>query len=136
MSQDNQPRIHMTPETDEQLTARYPAALEPVYTKDTEGENRPGRKRQHLFDTEDGWRFCVSRLRVDEETIFAHMSTSHEPSSEACLTIRDVMLSAGPDALLDLIIKRFRAATGEKRPVHFLGFSEEKMIPHFMIEET
>ena len=68
------------PETEEELRARYLAAMTRVY--DVTGffempADRPGLHREHVFDFEDGLRLIISREKRDKD-VYLHWSASME----------------------------------------------------------
>ena len=66
------------PETIEALKVRYPAALERVFdVRELTGpvDDRPGLKREHVFDFEDGLRLIVSR-EMHDRGLCLHLSAS------------------------------------------------------------
>ena len=69
------------PEIDEMLQNRFEKALERVYDVETMmngglNEDRPGVKREHVFDFQDGVRLIISKDRTAKGKTFLHVSGS------------------------------------------------------------
>lgn len=71
--------LEFEPEIESSLQSRYPKALEVVYDHDNVDdvlENRPGTKREHVFDFFDGCRMIVSRESMEGCPAVLHFSMS------------------------------------------------------------
>lgn len=112
------------PEPLEQLKKRYRAAIEKpvnaVYANQ-HPEESPGKKRQHVFDCEDGMRMIISRDYAGNDEVF-HISASVEDA-----------IWKGPfdERLLKQMKERFAAISGSSIPNNSTFIVTEKGIPHW-----
>ncbi len=75
--------VPFEPEPIEEACERFPVALETTYEawrSDLPGWNRPGQKRENIFDFEDGLRLMVSRdvLHAGGEPVIHVSASLHE----------------------------------------------------------
>jgi hypothetical protein len=112
------------PETFEQLQKRYKAAINKavnaVYAN-SHPEESPGKKREHVFDFEDGIRLIISRDYAGNDEVF-HISASVEGA-----------IWKGPfdETLLRQMKERFAAISGSSIPNNSTFIITEKGIPHW-----
>ena len=89
------------PEIDDMLQGRFDKAMERVYdiedmmSQDL-ADDRPGVKREHVFDFQDGIRMIISKDRTAKGRTFLHVSGS---SYNKKLTPEELMKSMGEKIL-------------------------------------
>jgi hypothetical protein len=116
------PPIPFRVETIDQMTARFPKALEKIWIPKEGMEDRPGLHREHVFDFISGLRLLVSRDRLSPHKTQIHISASweiYEPNTFEEATRQ--------------VTNAYRAIGG-KGVIHFLGMSSGK-IPHWLVED-
>lgn len=113
------------PETIEELKARYPAALERIWTlEQVAAGDRPGLERKYVFDFPDGLRMIISKTEFEDKVVREHLSVSW------CLPLAE---NASLISLMKQIHKAF-ADLGGKGHLHLIGVSDGS-IPHFIVEK-
>lgn len=130
------PAVQRVPLTTEEHRQRYPKAVEEVH--DIESIRlglaiEPGRLPQNVFDFPDGMRLIVSRERDMLGRISIHFSASFAPESQLWRDIKFRRVSK--NAALDLIIARWREISWSRDEPKLAGFSEEKGVPHWYVDE-
>lgn len=128
------------PETIEQLKSRFLKALETSWSvkraiKDS--DNTPGKKREHVFDFEDGIRIIISRDRFEGIQVI-HFSASFGNVESFMKTYprqKGITLQEDKDRIVELMKKRFIEISGfpESERIKFLGTHGSKLIPHWII---
>lgn len=124
----NEPTLPIVPEPDDQLRARYSAALERVFEPCP--SPRPAELREHVFDFADGIRLVVSRDRVADPRfigIYLHISASLVPKSEVynhLLKQQHNSPAAALDAFRQMAENRFRFLSNRSMPMMFGGTTE------------
>ena len=135
------PKMRVPPQPLAELQARYPKAVEDIYDQDSivlGVAKPPSSNHKHIFECEDGWRLIVSRERSVKGELFLHLSASFcIPSAvhdrfEAFKKTREF---TGVDAIVAetcrLVEERFRAISGDHKPMEFIGFTAN-FVPHWM----
>lgn len=137
------------PERISKHKARYPKAIEPVYDG-TQKElpfvwDLPGSKREHIFDFRIGLRLLISRDKLPIfKTIMTgvHFSASVIENTNIYSILMKVTEIAGPqkasERLCEYSLIYFQQVSGISKDhpgIRFMGFSPEKGIPHWFIEE-
>jgi len=118
--------LEFKPETIIALKERYKEAIATAYSTEHISKNpqeRPGAKRQHVFDFEDGIRIIVSRDLLKGQE-FLHFSGSAMPS---------IYKGLSDHSLLSRMIINFAKISNYSGKVQLAGFSKEG-IPHFYIK--
>ena len=132
-----------------ELQAAYPAALDPPCDAESIAigvQEAATSQARCCFDFEDGMRLVVSRDVQQSGKRILHLSMSFADQTELYHKLRTRLrhrLRCGDrDApvhvtrlVCRLAILRFRKLSGDYRPLEFLCFSEEKMVPHWMVKE-
>jgi hypothetical protein len=119
--------LDFTPEPIQQLQGRFAACLTACYdlnklaTGQVPSKDRPGDKRENVFDCEDGLRLVVSRDLYEGREV-VHFSASV-----------DRAYYKGPmdRSLLNRMVERFYELYGSRPALHFIGLTNEKGIPHW-----
>lgn len=124
------------PEMIEQQQARYAAALEAIYDPDTDlATNRPGLKREHVFDSHDGVRVIISRDRMfGDNRVVIHFSASVSEGTWEYMRLQRMRgdVQAVQKEFAQIGESRFREISGYSGGVLFLGFSDHgKGVPHW-----
>lgn len=76
-------------ESIEAARARFAAALERVYPTNVLSEDRPGQKRENVFDFASGLRLIISRDRFEDGSVEIHVSASTGDRSDLAEEIRE-----------------------------------------------
>ena len=125
-----------SPEPFESLKARYPLAVADVIDLADMAKPdgpRPGELLQHTFHTEDGLVLIVSRERHPNGKICVHFSTSlHQPSKAWDTALAFPVARLALAWFIGYSETTWRALSGWRGPVHFIGTTEPKGIPHFI----
>ncbi len=109
---------------------RYNAAVAETIDRYKNSEYRIVQQRKHVFDSPDGIRLIVSR-EVNDLGEFIHFSASFDEYSRLFHEIR--LQHVSKEAVLRMIIARFRDISRDYRRAKFEGFSPEKEVPHWSI---
>lgn len=128
--------IKHRPEKVAALAARYAKALEHVFDVEAiefSGAKRPGEMAECVFDFEDGLRLIVSRDRFPNGDIKTHVSASARVSSELYQHIK--FGSVNQVEFCAMVTMAHAEISGTKGGLELLGFSEGKMVPHFLVVE-
>lgn len=92
----------------------------------------PGATPECRFDFKGGLRMIVSKVRHTDGKLMLHISASAWPGSLLYNDIKNGVLP--PAAFLDLVMVAYAHITSLVSVVKFLGFSEDKLVPHWYVE--
>lgn len=127
------PMIDFSPESAEDLKARYPLALTPTYEQgmryDTICVDRPGQLRRHVFDFRTGLRLIISHELTPDLIAGIHISASM--TDKALMEFSHLSLIR----YLEHIIFSWQAISGSTRQPAFLGLTSGKGIPHLWVPD-
>jgi hypothetical protein len=133
--------IVFAPESEDRLRSRYAEAIRPVFDPESMAlgvQERPGETRRNVFDFEDGLRLIISRDAIPRPTL--HLSASIYPNTAAYQLLAHQVwrygLAKAMDAFRGEAEARFRAVSGETRPLVYLGIFSDKGVPHWVIEDA
>lgn len=118
--------LEFAPEPMESLKSRYANALKKVWIPDVEMSDRPGLRRENVFDGENGIRLIISKEKADAITTVIHFSasvTDHFKKSNI----------ATASMLLEEFVKQFREISGDRKSIIRMNFISDGGIPHFII---
>ena len=118
--------LEFKPESIGSLKKRYPAALEKIWIPDAEMSDRPGLRRENVFDGENGLRLIISKERANAVTTVIHFSGSVDDN-----------LRKPASPLLPLILQefvtQFREISGDHKSIIRMHMISDGGIPHFII---
>lgn len=117
------PTLPLQEESWTDLVARVPDALQQVFVAGYCGPGRPGTRRAQVFDTEDGYRFILSREyegRINQTLL--HISVSAEAVDPSFTPSRWILNCHGRalDLMQDYQLLVLHAAISEGGVVHLL----------------
>ena len=126
--------IPFEPEPSFSLAKRYPEAVERIYElHEMWGQDRPGMKRKHIFDFEDGLRLIISRERHDSNEVLLHWSASIDEDHLQRPPFQDV-----PD-FMKFVMEHMTSLWEESGYVQGhvrVQSSEEGVIHFFMLDDS
>jgi len=131
-------KLDFKPESFEDLQKRFYKSLEKIYIGNDilNGITEPPSQNPNcVFDFSDGLRMIISKELDRDETVI-HISTSFQDNSE----LHHKLIEIGNVAMMKAKFRtiselRYRELSSDSRVMKFLGFSEEKGVPHWIIKE-
>jgi hypothetical protein len=135
--------LEFEPEPMAKLKERYPLAIKDIYdvlAVHFNNMQRPGEKREHVFDFQDGMRLIVSKDKMPGKAPYVHFSASIIPGTSLeehiVVFVQGKGLEFSMNVFKEMAELRFAdlGDIGDKQKIIFLGFSEQKGAPHFMME--
>jgi hypothetical protein len=127
----------------EQMQARFPEALEPIWDATDEAAlelNRPGMHRAHVFDFQNGLRLLISRDVLDDIKPMIHVSASFEADSPFGKELEQHAMGLDFAHFLDLVtrnVSRFYYLLADSKNgwLKLIGISTAG-IPHWTVEDV
>jgi hypothetical protein len=135
--------LKFCPEPLPKLQERYKLAIIRVFDVvriEQRREPRPGELPRHVLDCEDGLRLIVSReIWPNEPEYKLHYSTSIHQAGSLYKQFRELAKTAGEARTMnefrELSEFRFGEISGDTREFQFVGWSQPKIVPHWIVND-